>query len=102
MKNDARALARVLLASALVLPGTLALAQGKADPQKIAQALEQRFNAADKNQDGLLTQAEADAGMPRLAKAFDRIDTEKKGTLSLEQIKVFMAKNAPKRAAGNP
>jgi Ca2+-binding EF-hand superfamily protein len=54
-------------------------------PQKI----EARFNAADINHDGKLTLEEAKAGMPRVAKVFDRIDVEKKGYITLEQLQAF-------------
>ncbi|MFM9881270.1 MAG: hypothetical protein ACKVOO_12770 [Burkholderiaceae bacterium] len=89
--------ARILLAtSAFALLAGGVQAQTR-DPQKMAEALEQRFKAADKDQNGLLTQAEADAGMPRLAKVFDKIDTEKKGNVSLDQIKTYVAQAAAKR-----
>ena len=55
------------------------------------QKLEERFKAADKNGDGKLTKAEAEAGMPRLAKNFDSIDTDKKGYVTLDQVKAAMA-----------
>jgi Ca2+-binding EF-hand superfamily protein len=95
----------LLAASALALLAASALAQdASTDSSKarglnspaMLQLVEQRFKAADKNQDGLLTKAEAEAGMPKLAKTFDRIDTEKKGSVTLEQIKAFIAKNAAK------
>ena len=56
-----------------------------------AQKLEERFKAADKDGDGKLTKAEAEAGMPRLAKNFDRIDTDHKGYITLDQLKAAMA-----------
>jgi Ca2+-binding EF-hand superfamily protein len=56
--------------------------------------LETRFKAADKNADGKLTLEEAKAGMPRVADAFSHIDAEKKGYVTLEQIKALMIKNA--------
>ncbi len=49
--------------------------------------IDERFAAADKNGDGKLTLAEARAGMPRVAENFDRIDTQKRGYVTLEQIK---------------
>ena len=49
--------------------------------------LEKRFAAADKDADGKLTKAEADAGMPRVAKNFDRLDKDKKGYVTLDQLK---------------
>ncbi|OWQ93987.1 calcium-binding protein [Roseateles aquatilis] len=58
---------------------------------KAAQKLEERFAAADKDHDGKLTKAEAQAGMPRVAKHFDEIDTQKTGAVTLEQVKQFAA-----------
>jgi Ca2+-binding EF-hand superfamily protein len=65
---------------------TVSLAQS-ASPQKI----EAKFRAADVNHDGKLTLEEAKAGMPRVAKAFDKIDVEKKGYITLEQLEAFAA-----------
>lgn len=59
-----------------------------------AKEIAERFAAADKNHDGKLTLAEAKAGMPRIAEAFDKIDTEGRGYLTLEQIQEAAA-NAP-------
>ena len=55
--------------------------------------LETRFKAADKNADGQLTLEEAKNGMPRIADSFARIDTEKKGYVTLDQIKAMLIKN---------
>jgi len=67
-----------------------------ADPPLTGRAKEvaERFAAADKNHDGKLTLEEAKAGMPRIAEAFDKIDTEKRGYLTLAQIQEVVA-NAP-------
>jgi Ca2+-binding EF-hand superfamily protein len=51
-----------------------------------------KFQAADVNHDGKLTLEEAKAGMPRVAKAFDKIDVEKRGYVTLEQIQAFVGK----------
>jgi hypothetical protein len=67
------------------------LAQAAADPKRDAE-LETRFKAADKNNDGCLTRQEAEAGMPRVAKGFDKIDAAKKGCITLDQIKAFADK----------
>jgi Ca2+-binding EF-hand superfamily protein len=53
--------------------------------------IEARFKAADKNGDGKLTLEEAKAGMSRVAKAFDKIDTDKKGYITLDQLKAKAA-----------
>ena len=55
--------------------------------------LETRFKAADKNADGKLTLQEAKDGMPRIADAFSHIDVEKKGYVTLEQIRAVMIKS---------
>lgn len=77
----------VLAAFALTAMPVHAQAQGG----KAAQKLEERFAAADKDHDGKLTKAEAEAGMPRLAKHFDEVDTQKTGSVTLEQVKQYMA-----------
>lgn len=55
--------------------------------------LETRFKAADKDADGKLTLQEAKDGMPRIADAFGHIDTEKKGYVTLDQVKAILIKN---------
>lgn len=52
-----------------------------------------RFKAADKNGDGKLTLEEAEAGMPRVAMAWDKIDVDKKGYITLEQLLIIVAAN---------
>ncbi len=49
--------------------------------------IDERFAAADKNHDGKLTLEEAKAGMPRVAANFDKIDTQNRGYLTVDQIK---------------
>jgi Ca2+-binding EF-hand superfamily protein len=55
--------------------------------------LEARFKVADKNADGKLTLQEAKDGMPRVADAFTHIDIDKKGYVTLEQIRAVMIKS---------
>lgn len=47
--------------------------------------MEAAFKTADKDGDGTLDREEAKA-MPRVAKNFDRLDADKSGTLSLDEI----------------
>lgn len=69
-----------LLASAAVLaPAFSAHAEEK------GARLEAAFKKADKDNDGTLTKDEAKS-MPRVAKNFDAIDTDKDGTVSLAEI----------------
>ena len=67
-----------------------------ADPPPPANEAEiaARFKAADKNADGKLTLEEAKAGMPRIADAFDHIDVDKKGYVTLDQIKALIIKTS--------
>ena len=58
----------------------------QADDSAKAKEIAAKFKAADKNADGQLSLEEAKAGMPRVAKGFDKIDMEKKGYVTLEQI----------------
>ncbi len=47
------------------------------------------FKKADKDNDGTLDKAEAKA-MPNVARHFDAIDTDKDGTVSLEEVHTYM------------
>ncbi len=49
--------------------------------------IDDRFAQADKNHDGKLTLEEAQAGMPKVAANFNKIDTQKKGYVTVDQIK---------------
>jgi Ca2+-binding EF-hand superfamily protein len=51
--------------------------------------IDERFAAADTNHDGQLTLAEAQAGMPRVAANFSKIDADQSGTVTLEEIKAL-------------
>ena len=55
------------------------------------------FKKADKDNDGKLDRKEAKA-MPRVAKNFKAIDTDKDGTVSLEEVHTYMAAH-PKTAS---
>ncbi len=79
---------------------TLSLLTGLSSSQTVDAAtqarlteIETRFKAADKNADGKLTLEEAKDGMPRVADAFGHIDAEKKGYVTLEQLKAIVLKN---------
>ena len=89
---------RLALVSLVALMGislsTVCVAQTMTASQasEIKQA-EERFAAADKNADGKLTLEEAKAGMPRIASSFSKIDVDKKGYVTLDQIKAMILKN---------
>jgi Ca2+-binding EF-hand superfamily protein len=71
----------------------------KPDPQraeqmhaKFQERMQERFRQADKDGDGALSKAEAEAGMPRLAKDFDAIDANKDGKITQEELRAYGAK----------
>ena len=59
--------------------------------------MHERLKAADKDGDGKISRAEAVA-LPRIAKHFDEIDTNKDGFITREEMKAFH----DKRAANKP
>lgn len=79
-------------------------AMADADPEKAARFRErasaqvsERFARADTNNDGLLTRDEARTAMPRVYENFDRIDVERKGAVSLDQVRAFAAEQLAER-----
>ena len=64
--------------------------QCKADPEKCRAEMqaqrEQRFKRADANGDGRLTRAEAEKGMPAVARNFDRIDANQDGVVTINEL----------------
>jgi hypothetical protein len=76
----------LLLASVLISSSVFAEPTPK-------EQLEARFASADINHDGKLTKAEAEAGMPNVAKHFDQIDTAHAGFVTLPQIAAFIAQH---------
>lgn len=75
----------VCLVLAALLPLAAAAQQARAD-RWLAQ-LPARFAQADRDADGRLTLAEAQAGMPGVARRFDAIDASGKGWVSLDEIR---------------
>lgn len=65
-------------------------AECAADPEKCRaerQArFEQRFKTADVDGNGMISRAEAEKAMPRLMRHFDRVDANKDGQLSREEV----------------
>lgn len=49
------------------------------------------LKAADKNSDGKITRQEAEQSLPRIAMAWDKIDIDKKGYVTYEQILMISA-----------
>lgn len=66
-----------------VSPMNIAMAEESAKAKQI----EEKFKAADKDNNGQLTLEEAKAGMPRVAKGFAKIDADNKGYVTVDDIK---------------
>jgi Ca2+-binding EF-hand superfamily protein len=64
---------------------------------RMAQKAQERFTAADTNQDGYLSREEAQSGMPRLAEHFDEIDTDHDGRLSKAEILAYVQQRRASR-----
>ncbi len=45
-----------------------------------------RFKAADLNGDGKISREEAEKSLPRLAMVWDKVDVDKRGYITLEQL----------------
>lgn len=84
---------KLIVILALSIGATAAMAQTAQQEgmgsQRMAQMMQTRFAAANTTHDGKLTKAQAQAGMPMVAKHFDEIDTQKVGYVTLEQIETF-------------
>jgi hypothetical protein len=91
LKHIALAVSIALAPAFALAQGTPnAPAQGTAKPAAKEQKRGERFKAADKNGDGALTKAEADAaGMKRLTKNFDAIDANKDGKVTPDEMKAY-------------
>lgn len=88
-------MARITKAAQLVFLGLVVVlapfvAAAEIDPDTL-EKLKTRFAAADKDHDGKLTRGECEAGMPRIFRGFDQIDSNKVGYITLDQIITFVA-----------
>jgi Ca2+-binding EF-hand superfamily protein len=73
--------------SAIFTIGLLASANVYAEDSARSKQIDEKFKAADKNSDGKLTLEEAKAGMPRVARAFSKIDVNNQGYITVDDIK---------------
>ena len=51
---------------------------------------DEHFAKADTDGDGALSRAEAEKGMPRLAKKFDRVDADHDGKITRDEIRAYL------------
>ena len=68
--------------------------EGKGDR---AHKVHERLKAADKDGDGKISKAEADASLPRIAKHFGDIDSNKDGFVTKEELRAWHQKNGGAR-----
>jgi len=87
----------VAVVSLVLLTSGLVQAQQGNRVEQFQAKLNERFGAADQDKDGWITRAEADAGMPFVARHFDQIDTQSKGRLSRDDIVAYIASRAAER-----
>lgn len=94
-------LSRVRAVIALALGTALAMsasAQSASRAERLHAKLSERFAAADQNHDGRLSKAEAEGGMPFVARNFEQIDQAGKGSLSQDEITAWIAARAAERS----
>jgi len=75
--------------------------QCRANPEQCRAERQARFNerfkAADADGDGALSRAEAEKGMPRLARHFDTLDADQDGRVTREEIEAARKARASRR-----
>jgi len=70
---------------------------GKLSQAEMKNSVQDRLRAADTNQDGYIDRAEASASLPRVAKAFDRLDLNGDDKLSVEEVQQVASRFAGQR-----
>ena len=97
----------LIAASLTALATSFAFAQTPAEPaktektdkgEKRAAHMQERLKAADKNGDGKISREEAAASLPKLAKRFDKIDVNKDGFITKEEMKAWHDQHAARKA----
>ncbi len=78
-------------------------ARHKAMHDKMRGQMQEQWKAADKDGDGALSRAEVDAAkMPRLSRDFDRLDGNKDGKLTPEEMRDAMMRRPGNAAPAQP
>nr|WP_242102573.1 hypothetical protein [Lysobacter sp. M2-1] len=80
---------RLFVGYAVFAQSISAMAQTQPSSRPDPAAVQERLVAADANQDGLISRSEADASLPRIAKHFDRLDSNDDGQLSGAELKAI-------------
>ena len=96
MKKVNVAVVTVLLSAGIGTSAVLAQTPPEAPKGDRAHKMHDRIKAADKDGDGKISRAEAVA-LPRIAKHFDEIDTNKDGFVTKEELKARRDKRAAQK-----
>ena len=96
MKKVNVAVVTVLLSAGIGTSAVLAQTPPEAPKGDRAHKMHDRIKAADKDGDGKISRAEAVA-LPRIAKHFDEIDTNKDGFVTKEELKARHDKRAAQK-----
>ena len=96
MKKVNVAVVTVLLSAGIGTSAVLAQTPPEAPKGDRAHKVHERIKAADKDGDGKISRAEVVA-LPRIAKHFDEIDTNKDGFVTKEELKARHDKRAAQK-----
>lgn len=96
MKKVNVAIVTVLLSASIGTSAVFAQTPPEAPKGERAHKMHDRIKAADKDGDGKISRAEAVA-LPRIAKHFDEIDTNKDGFVTKEELKARHDKRAAQK-----
>jgi len=68
--------------------------------EQMKQRFDAEFKKADADGDGAISKAEADKGMPRLARDFDKLDANKDGKVTPDEMRAHMQARMAERHQG--
>lgn len=85
------------IAAGSLVASTSAHAQAEGGRGKRGAEMQQRFKAADTNNDGKLSKDEAKAGMPMVYEHFDEIDTAKSGAITMADLITYLKAQRAKK-----
>ncbi len=85
---------KISLIITALFAASAAYAQAPADAPKGERGarMQEHFKAADKDSDGKISRAEADASLPRVAKNFDALDANKDGFVTTDEMRAAHGK----------
>lgn len=87
----------ILFTALATIAVTTACASPESRQQRLEEKMTERFTQADANGDGYLTPEEAESGMPFVSRHFEEIDEEKRGSVTLDDIRAYAAERAASR-----